>query len=1081
MKRTLAAVAAIGCASVAVADFKFAATPDFYYDRVRVDLPVFSNAQVTAVATWAGTGVATGVQAKVGRPVYVKLPHPFHAWSPKTPQLYGVTVSVTTADGRTETAKAAFGMRTVGFRRESDGLEHLALNDHAVQLKPGADGWVRAEGLRDAAFYDACDRRGTLVVQALPDDEAAAKGIFDAVRNHPSVICWEVISTFSPASRALRKWDVTRPLIRPGDTRLALAPPPRIASEPVVVAKSGEDGIAYYRCPALVTAPNGDLVAAMDVRKKGINDMHYGMPMWVSVKRSTDGGRTWTKAEKAWDWPWTDAERRSATDPSLVVDGKAGKIFLFYTGREFVKGDAPNEFFVQESSDNGRTWTKPRELTKEIAIPAWPFGGDDRKNKANIFIPSGSGTQLKDGTLVHTITWASKGEIALLASRDHGKSWFIMGKPVRAGNECKVVELADGSLMVNSRYYAAKRYVVESKDRGETWTCRWDAALVDPMCNAQLMRVGRHLVFSNCRSIFRRNLFVRASADEGRTWNEGVCISPDGAGYSDITVLPNGDLGVLYEGVDYATIEFVTLPMKAVCGEDPEALGRAAKEDAAAVIPKGALWSREAIMFQHPPTLGFPPVFRYTSGKFRYTVTAPGVTNVFLGKTTHEPLTNVWDKLPVGWVTVKCEAEDARSHKVVTLPIGERTFWKAEPYDSRAATGAPRSFRQAAELAAGYVFAEPYVRKLAETGVPDPTYGLAVYPTKMLSSVIEAAVKAGNLDLARRAADYLVSISPPKGAPLAFWPPTYYFPKGYAGGGAAATGNEHRNMAVYPVSALSAYLDLYEATKEPKWRELAKNLGDSFLSRRNRDGTWYLVYDIRTGEPLERNRLVAVHAERAYARLAAATGDARYRTVADELWQDMLEGRLREWDWEGQFEDQEITPKYYNLTHVDVHAAIGGVLARDDKGTARDLLRFVEDQFVCWQMPFYPHLKLWPQQWKWVDRDRMWHAPRPGSWWEFPCALEQYNYYVPVDASAACVIRSFLALYRATGNPLDLAKAKALGAALVRRQCADGFIPTAWNESPRNLADDCEKCRKSYWINCLLHDATVLFELAETR
>ena len=147
-----------------------------------------------------------------------------------------------------------------------------------------------------------------------------------------------------------------------------------------------------------------------------------------------------------------------------------------------------------------------------------------------------------------------------------------MGKPVRAGNECKVVELADGSLMVNSRYYAAKRYVVESKDRGETWTRRWDDALVDPMCNAQLMRVGRHLVFSNCRSIFRRNLFVRASADEGRTWNEGVCISPDGAGYSDITVLPNGDLGVLYEGVDYETIEFVTLPMKAVCGEDPEAL-----------------------------------------------------------------------------------------------------------------------------------------------------------------------------------------------------------------------------------------------------------------------------------------------------------------------------------------------------------------------------------------------------------------------------------------------------------------------------------------------------------------------------
>ena len=76
------------------------------------------------------------------------------------------------------------------------------------------------------------------------------------------------------------------------------------------------------------------------------------------------------------------------------------------------------------------------------------------------------------------------------------------------------------------------------------------------------MRYGKVLLFSNCKSPNRRALlYLRASADDGKTWTDGICIEPKGAAYSDMTILPDGDIGILYEGAGYATINFTTVPL----------------------------------------------------------------------------------------------------------------------------------------------------------------------------------------------------------------------------------------------------------------------------------------------------------------------------------------------------------------------------------------------------------------------------------------------------------------------------------------------------------------------------------------
>ncbi len=330
-------------------------------------------------------------------------------------------------------------------------------------------------------------------------------------------------------------------------------------SPKTVLWKDGDCGVAKYRIPALCTAPNGDLVAVCDARRDHGGDLNTSQPINITVRRSSDGGKTWTAPVYTWTWKWTDNEHWAGSDPSFIVDAKAKKIFLLYNVWESRRHHGVFQFYVQESADNGKTWSRPRDISRDIAFEGWPFGKPQAKG-GFIFITSGSGIQTKDGTLLHTIVHVNDGN-ALIGSTDGGKTWRAIGKPVKCGDECKVVELSDGSWMINSRWRGGGRQIHVTKDRGETWESRYDTTLADPQCNAQIMRYGKVLLFSNCKSPNRRALLhLRASTDDGATWTDGVCIEPGGAAYSDMTVMPNGDIAIAYEGAGYSTINFVTLP-----------------------------------------------------------------------------------------------------------------------------------------------------------------------------------------------------------------------------------------------------------------------------------------------------------------------------------------------------------------------------------------------------------------------------------------------------------------------------------------------------------------------------------------
>lgn len=324
--------------------------------------------------------------------------------------------------------------------------------------------------------------------------------------------------------------------------------------------KSMNDSVSCYRIPAIVTAPNGDLIAAIDERVPSCGDLKWSNDINIVIRRSSNRGKTWSNIESIVDFPLG----KSASDPSMIVDEITKEIFLFYN---YMNLDTEKDIYylhVIKSQDNGKTWSAPEDITAQISKPEWH---NDFK-----FITSGRGIQTKSGQLLHCMVNLKSG-MHLFGSDDHGKTWYFIDTPISPADESKVVELVDGTWMVNARVNDKKgvRYVHTSSDEGKTWTTTAEPQLSDPGCNASIIRYTsikdgykkNRLLFSNAKSEKgRTNMTVRVSYDEGKTWSAGKTIYSGSSAYSSLTVLKNGDIGLFFEKDDYSENVFTSFSLK---------------------------------------------------------------------------------------------------------------------------------------------------------------------------------------------------------------------------------------------------------------------------------------------------------------------------------------------------------------------------------------------------------------------------------------------------------------------------------------------------------------------------------------
>lgn len=348
---------------------------------------------------------------------------------------------------------------------------------------------------------------------------------------------------------------------------------------------NGSDGYNCYRIPAIITAPNGDLLAFAEGRVKGCND--FG-DVDVIVKRSTDNGLTWSNLTVV-----ADNGSVQAGNPAPVVDYldsafPNGRVFLFYnTGdaseHSIRKGKGLREVWYITSTDNGQTWSKPTNITQYVhkvnqpdKNPAYNFKEDWRTHACT----PGHAIQLTRGQYAGRLYIPSNhsqgtpqarfndNRAQAFYSDDHGKTWQL-SDPVDlpSSNEAIAVELSDGRVMQNIRQQngtSRRRIVAISSDGGHSWDKTYlEAQLPSPVCQASIIdfenKNGENLIlFSNPNSTKRREkMTVRASFDDGQTWLTSREIRSGESAYSDLVIQTDKKIGLLYEhgnsgGIHYA-------------------------------------------------------------------------------------------------------------------------------------------------------------------------------------------------------------------------------------------------------------------------------------------------------------------------------------------------------------------------------------------------------------------------------------------------------------------------------------------------------------------------------------------------
>jgi sialidase-1 len=335
--------------------------------------------------------------------------------------------------------------------------------------------------------------------------------------------------------------------------------------------KHYDDGVHTYRIAALATTPKGTLLCAYDMRRRKGKDLQEDID--IGLLRSTDGGQSWEPQRVIMDmgtWGGRSQHLNGVSDPGMIVDPSTGRIFCFavwMVGKEgkhqWSKGGSEKgweigksaQFLMVTSDDDGRSWSKPRNMTK-----TW------KKKDWILYAPSPQqGIALADGTLVMPTQGRDEKDRMfsnLLISRDHGKTWTVSAPASHGNTECQAVQLGDGSIMLNARTERPEKFrtVATTRDLGKTWTPHPTnrKTLIEPSCNGSLYRFDLRadkrnryvLLFANPYSQTGRDHHsIRVSFDDGMTWPRRLLLDVGrGAGYPSLSRAGKDHVALVYEG-----------------------------------------------------------------------------------------------------------------------------------------------------------------------------------------------------------------------------------------------------------------------------------------------------------------------------------------------------------------------------------------------------------------------------------------------------------------------------------------------------------------------------------------------------
>ncbi|MFC4029963.1 LamG-like jellyroll fold domain-containing protein [Streptomyces polygonati] len=358
------------------------------------------------------------------------------------------------------------------------------------------------------------------------------------------------------------------------------------------------DGIACYRIPSIISVPNPqhpkELLAFAEGRVDNCGDVG---DVDLVMKRSDDGGISWDDyplqrlrgvndcGEFQNIVPMVHVPPNGSTDPVRIT-----VMFAYNTVGADCDGTltrGPRTLHSIFSTDYGVNWSSgsfidgvpPSPTAPATPLWSWVSTGPGHAIElrhgphAGRMVVAGDHTPADDSTPGDGIV--KQPGIQLYYSDDGGADWTrgaVWDPPAGqwGAGEPTLAERADGSVYVNARGNKVcethdLRLAGVSQDGGVSFVNGDDAFtpvpdLVSPPVSGSLLTVsdpgangaGRMLFSGPSRagseSGDRQAMSIRTSTDEGATWTtSGTLINKGRTGYSDLTLMSSGQIGLVYE------------------------------------------------------------------------------------------------------------------------------------------------------------------------------------------------------------------------------------------------------------------------------------------------------------------------------------------------------------------------------------------------------------------------------------------------------------------------------------------------------------------------------------------------------
>lgn len=373
-----------------------------------------------------------------------------------------------------------------------------------------------------------------------------------------------------------------------------------------------------YRIPAVATLNNGTVLAIADQRPCGADVGNGEVDIYAKVGTiAANGTYSWnpsaTDPSVAGGLKIADGTSSNGYgDAAVVVDRESGKVLVICVSGKVVfssgSSSKHNKMARIIGSADGLSWQSPEDVTSK-------FFANELSSAYTMFMASGRMIQSQHvkvgdyyriyGVLLvrEKSGWFSKSNNNYVVySDDFGASWKVLGGTycVKGGDEAKVEELPNGDLVISSRTSGGRYFNVFKFTSLNSASGSWGSAtkysfggsnstngelmlykgLVDAngtAYNVMLQSLPTGSSRSNVAVFYKAFAADKSSwavSDFTSGWTKGIEVDNGASAYSTMTILPNGQIGFLYEDDydtskadgDYSNIVYVPLTAEEITG-----------------------------------------------------------------------------------------------------------------------------------------------------------------------------------------------------------------------------------------------------------------------------------------------------------------------------------------------------------------------------------------------------------------------------------------------------------------------------------------------------------------------------------